>query len=479
VSIEFVRVDAIPDDVDAVGHFATVDGLDSLPAPLTTHFAAVAGFAGKPGERLSGSDPANRLLVVAGLGAHDKLDARAVRRAAGELARALQHAASIAIVLDEHAVGALGAEAAARAVAEGVVLGGHRFAGHKSQPEPLALAHVAVVVADLAAEKGLALGAIVAGAVAFTRDLADETPARLGAARLADIAVEIAAAHDLAVNIWDEDDIVNERLGCIAAVNAGSSDPARLIELTYEPPGVDDPQTIVLVGKGITFDSGGLSLKRPEQMYEMKGDMAGGAAVLAVLGALPAIEPRVRVVGLVAATDNIPGPDATRPGEVVTARNGKTVEILDTDAEGRLVLADALSLGAERAPVAMLDIATLTGYTRTLGTLFTAVMGNDEELIARVLDAAARAGELVWPLPLPEQYREYIDSSIADLRNIGDPDQADSLLAGLFLREFVAGVPWVHLDIGDTGWSSKDDGELVKGATGVGVRTLIELLLAW
>lgn len=479
MAVEFVRVDAVPDDADAVGGFAVVGAIDALPAPLTAHFAALAGFAGKPGESLSGSDAVGRPLVIAGLGAQDAIDGRGVRRAAAELGRALQHAASIAIVLDERVVAAIGAEAAARAVAEGVALGVHRFVGHKSQPEPIALARVAVVVGDPAAEPGLAFGSIVASAVAFTRDLADETPARLGAIRLAEIATEVAAAHDLAVTIWDEDDIARERLGCIIAVNAGSTEPARLIELTYEPPGVDDPETIVLVGKGITFDSGGLSLKRPEQMYEMKGDMAGGAAVLAVLGALPAVGPRVRVVGLVAATDNIPGPDATRPGEVVVARNGKTVEILDTDAEGRLVLADALSLGAERAPVAMIDIATLTGYARTLGTIYTAVLGNDDALIGRVLDAARRAGEMAWPLPLPEPYREYIDSTIADLRNVGDAENPDTLLAGLFLREFVAGVPWVHLDIGESGWSSKDDGEVVKGATGAGVRTLIDLLASW
>jgi leucyl aminopeptidase len=362
VAIEFVRVDTIPDAVDAVAVFAGVDGLDALPAPLTRRFAELAGFSGKPGELLSGIDNAGRPLVVAGVGTRDALDARVVRRAAGELGRALQHAASIAVVVGEPVGGAVGAELAARAVAEGVALGVHRFAAHKSEPKPIALARVAVVAADRVAERGLALGGIIAGAVAFTRDLADETPARLGAIRLGEIAVEVAAAHDLAVKLWDERDIVNERLGCIVAVNAGSTEPARLIELIYDPPGVDDPETIVLVGKGITFDSGGLSLKRPEQMYAMKGDMAGGAAVIAVLGALGSIAPRVRVIGIVAATDNIPGPDATRPGEVVVARNGKTVEILDTDAEGRLVLADALALGAEYAPVAMFDIATLTSY---------------------------------------------------------------------------------------------------------------------
>ncbi len=478
MAIEFVRVETVPDDVDAVGGFAMLDGLDRLPDPLTARLATRAGFAGKPGELLTSGDGAERLVAVAGLGARHAVDGRALRRAAGELGRVLQHATSAAIVVDDTVVAALGVEGAARAIAEGVALGVHRFAGHKSEPEPVALERVAVV-AGPGAERGLARGSIVAGAVAFTRDLADETPARLGATRLAEIAVELAAAHGLTVRVLDETDIAAERLGCILAVNAGSTEPPRVIELTYEPPGVDDPETIVIVGKGITFDSGGLSLKRPEHMYDMKGDMAGGAAVLAVLGALPALAPRIRVIGIVAATDNIPGPNATRPGEVVVARNGKSVEIRDTDAEGRLVLADALALGAEHAPVAMFDIATLTGYERTLGTLFTAVMGNDDALVARVVSAAGRAGELVWPLPLPEPYREYIDSPVADLRNIGDPDHADSLLAGLFLREFVAGIPWVHLDIGETGWSTKDAGEVPKGATGAGVRTLIELVTTW
>jgi leucyl aminopeptidase len=476
MAIEFERVDAVPETVDAIASFVVTGDLEGLPAPLTQRFAELAGFSGKAGELVSGSDTEGRPVVVAGLGPRHALDGRAVRRAAAEVGRALQHAASIAIVPGEAVVATLGAQVAARAVAEGVALDVHRFAGHKSRPEPIALERCALVSPGREAEAGLALGGIIAGAVAFTRDLADETPARLGATRLAEIALEVAAAHGLGVTVWDENAIVAAGLGCVVAVNAGSSDPARLIELTYEPPGVDDPETIVLVGKGITFDSGGLSLKRPERMYEMKGDMAGGAAVLAVLGALTAVAPRVRVIGLVAATDNIPGPGATRPGEVVVARNGKTVEILDTDAEGRLVLADALALGAEHAPVAMFDIATLTGYVRTL---YTAVMGNDDLLVARVLDAARAAGELAWPLPLPEPYREYIDSTVADLRNIGDPDQADSLVAGLFLREFVAGVPWVHLDIGESGWSSKDDGEHVKGATGAGVRTLIELLASW
>jgi leucyl aminopeptidase len=240
VAIEFERVDTVTDGVDALAGFAVVGELDALPAPFTPRFAEVAGFTGKAGELLSGSDNSGRPIVVAGLGARHALDARAVRRAAGELGRALQHATAIAVVPGEAVVAALGPEAAARAIAEGVALGVHRFAGHKSEPKPLALTRAFVVMADPAGDRGLALGAIVAGAVALTRDLADETPARLTATRLGDIATELAAAHGLAVTIWDEHDIARERLGCIRAVNAGSVEPPRVIELVYEPPGVDD-----------------------------------------------------------------------------------------------------------------------------------------------------------------------------------------------------------------------------------------------
>ena len=466
---------------EVVGGFVPEDGLGAMPAPLTAAFAAASGFAGKRDEVLHGADASGRPLTVAGVGAPGEVDAAVLCRAAAILGPSLAHASRARVVIPTSVARRVGAAVAARAVVEGIALGTYRFDAHKTHDRPSPLASVRIEIEGVAgtdAGAGIALGAVVARAVCDARDLANETPNRLGAVRLAEIASQVAARERLNVSIWDEAAIEEGKLGCLLAVNAGSEEPPRVIELEYEPEGADaSTPTVALVGKGITFDSGGLSLKRPEHMYEMKGDMGGAAAVISVLGACRALGVPVRVVGIIAATDNLPGPTATKPGEVVTARNGTTVEILDTDAEGRLVLADALSLAAERTPAAIVDIATLTGL-RTLGTHFTGVMGS-AELVPRVLAAFGAAGDLAWPLPLPAVYRKYIDSTVADLRNIGDPDVADSLLAGLFLREFTAGLPWVHLDIGEAGFSDRDDGPVRKGCTGASVRALCELLRTW
>jgi leucyl aminopeptidase len=262
-------------------------------------------------------------------------------------------------------------------------------------------------------------------------------------------------------------------------VALGSEEPCRLIKMTYEPPGGAD-STVALVGKGITFDSGGLSLKTGEGMMTMKTDMGGGAAVLAAMSALPAVAPPVRVVAFVPTTENMPSGRAMRPGDVLTIRNGTTVEVLNTDAEGRLILADGLSLAVEEEPVAIIDLATLTGACMiALGKGIAGLMTNDDGLRERVSGAADRAGEPVWHLPLPKQYRKHLDSPIADMKNIGNGPHGGALTAGLFLEEFVDGIPWVHLDIAGPSTSEDDDGALAKGATGFGVRTLVELLATW
>jgi leucyl aminopeptidase len=233
-----------------------------------------------------------------------------------------------------------------------------------------------------------------------------------------------------------------------------------------------------LVGKGITFDSGGLSLKTTEGMVGMKGDMAGAAAVLATFSALDAVRPPVRVLGYLPLTDNMPGGDATRVGDVLRIRNGTTVEVLNTDAEGRLVLADALSLASEDSPDAVVDLATLTGACMVaLGMKLAGLMGNDEGWIAQVQAAADAAGEGVWPLPLPADMRRQIDSDVADIKNVAGGRWGGALIAGLFLQEFVGdGIPWAHLDIAGPAEATEDDAESRKGGTGFGVRTLLRLL---
>jgi len=254
--------------------------------------------------------------------------------------------------------------------------------------------------------------------------------------RLAEVATEAAAGGRLKLTVWDEVDIANENLGGLEGVARGSDEPARLIQLAWEPPKAR--ARIALVGKGITFDSGGLSIKSAEGMETMKTDMSGAAAVLATMAALPDLAPDVAVLAIVPATENMPGGRATKPGDVLKARNGKTMEVLNTDAEGRLVLADALSLAVEAGVDAIVDLATLTGACMVaLGPKIAGLMGTHDGWVDQVHDAADRAGEKVWPLPLPEEYRRSIDSDIADVKNIGSDRYGGALTAGLFLREFV------------------------------------------
>ena len=465
MSLVFVAVGSAG-DVEGMGEFANATDEPDETARRTGFKGDFATLS----HRTEGAKPS----IVVGMGASP--DLRTVRAASGVLGRALQHCERISITLPS--VHDVSIDSIARAVAEGIGLGSYRFTAHKSESTPPPLSTIEIVSTDVAAaERGLAVAAAMIDAANFARDLANETPARMTARRLADVCVSLAAEHGLGVEIWDEERIGTERLGCLMAVNAGSVEPARVIRLEYSP--ADAVAHIVLVGKGITFDSGGLSLKKPEWMYDMKGDMGGAAAVIAAMRACADLEVGVRVTAIVMATDNLPGPRATKPGEIVTARNGTTVEILDTDAEGRLVLADGLCLAAELEPDAIVDVATLTGYARVLGTHVTPAMSNDDDLAAAIATASTTTGERTWRLPVLDELVEALESSWADLRNIPDPDDAGTTAPAVFLRHFVGDRPWAHLDIGETGFASKTHGETVKGCTGVMARTLAELALTW
>ena len=267
-------------------------------------------------------------------------------------------------------------------------------------------------------------------------------------------------------------------LGALIGVGKGSDNPPRMVKLTYEPPASVKPRGhVALVGKGITFDSGGLSIKTGEGMMTMKIDMSGAAAVLATMSILPALAPPVRVTGYLCLAENMVSGRAIRPGDVLTAQNGTTIEVLNTDAEGRLVLADGLSLAAAEQPDAIVDLATLTGAcVVALGPRIAGLMGNHDGFLQQVRDAADRAGESVWPLPLPKEYRKDLESEIADLKNIAGGRYGGALHAGLFLQEFVDGRPWAHLDIAGPARSESDDAYTPRGGSGFGVRTLVEAL---
>ena len=263
----------------------------------------------------------------------------------------------------------------------------------------------------------------------------------------------------------------------------GSTQPPRLVRVDYAP---DDPVEIdgrvphlALVGKGITFDSGGLSLKTAAGMETMKTDMGGAAAVLGAVDAAAALGARIRITAITPLTENMPGGSAIKPGDVLTTRSGKTIEVLNTDAEGRLVLSDGLTLAVESVPDAVIDLATLTGAAVVaLGKEIAGLLGNDETLLAAVHEAGSRAGEPNWILPMPDDYRSHIDSDVADMRNVGRPGQAGSIAAAMLLREFVGDVPWAHLDIAGPARTDEAGRYLAKGGTGFGVRTLVALIMS-
>jgi leucyl aminopeptidase len=469
-----------------------LDGL--LPASLAEVSAAyqLTGRAGEAVQLLAAI--AGRPVPVLLLGVGDRSKS-ALRRAGAELGRRIADGGTATA-----SVVSGGPQAAVQAFAEGILLGSYRFdlsSGRESTtglagPVAPGLARL-LLAQDQGGQDGSAAlhcAVTVAGAVALARDLANEPSLRKTPHWLAEEAVRVSVGRGVDVRVWSEADLTEGGFGGILAVGSGSARPPRLIELSYYPAQSQarparpaDPAEagshIVLVGKGITFDSGGLSLKPNDSMKAMKGDMAGGAVVIAVLCALASLGVPHRVTGLVAAAENMPSGSAYRPGDVITQYNGTTVEVLNTDAEGRLVLADALAYAARtHQPDRLIDIATLTGAARVaLGTTHAALYATDDELAGALTEAGQSSGDRVWRMPLEDGYAPALVSQVADLSHVAtDGAPAGSITAALFLREFAGGLPWAHLDIAGPSRSAENDGELTKGATGFGVRLLLELL---
>jgi leucyl aminopeptidase len=358
-------------------------------------------------------------------------------------------------------------------VALGVLLGGYAF--RKYRTTAAAPGDVEATV-HTAHEGAVGKARVLAGAMTLVRDLVNTAPADLFPADLAAAAEQVAAAHGLGVQVLDETDLAKEGFGGILAVGMGSAHPPRLVRLEYTHP--DAAGTVVFVGKGITFDSGGLSLKPSKSMETMKADMSGAAAVLGAVQAIAEIGTAVNVVGYLTIAENMPGGGAQRPSDVITIYGGKTVEVLNTDAEGRLVMADGLVRSGADGPSLLVDVATLTGaQTVALGTRTAGVMASDDSLAAGIADAARRAGEAMWPMPLPEDLRKGLDSTVADIANVSGDRSGGMLVAGLFLREFVpAGVRWAHLDIAGPAYNDGGPyGYVAKGGTGAAVRTLVQI----
>ncbi len=426
---------------------------------------------------------AKRLLII-GLG-KDDLDRELFRRAGGVVAgKALAvKAERVLVVLPEELD--FPASDMAECLSEGVVLGSYRFKKYQKKDEEdkdVTLKRVSLFAAHSAGprlRKAVKLGTIAAEAGAVARDMANEPGNVWTPKAFADFAKKIAKENKLKCKVMEKAEMKRLKMGGILGVNQGSVEPPKLVMLEYRT-GKKVP-TLMLVGKGLTFDSGGISLKPGAGMQDMKYDMCGGAAVMAAMQAVAAEKPKhVDVIGLVPATENMPASTALKPGDIITMYGGTTVEVINTDAEGRLILGDALAYGLEKfKPDAIVDLATLTGAVIIgLGHHRTGLMANDDELADKIMAAGETSGELLWRLPLAEEYSEQIKSKVADIKNIGGK-AAGTITAAAFLQKFVDKTPWAHLDIAGTAWGYTEKPYVPKGPSGIGARTLIELVRNW
>ncbi len=427
--------------------------------------------------------PATRVVVV-GLGKQKELTIDRVRGAVAEACRLLRQKGvdSIATIAQGAGIAGISIEGAAQAITEGTVLGLYSFCKHiTKEAEYGEVKQLTIVEPDEskipALEQGCQKGKILAEATNLARDMVNEPANYMTPTRMAEMAAKLAETCGLELTVLDRKQMQELGMGALLGVAQGSGQPPKFIVLNYK--GSDSPASdVALIGKSITFDSGGISLKPSEGMGEMKGDMAGGAAVMAAISALAQLKANANVMAIVPATENLPSGDALKPGDILTSMSGKTIEIISTDAEGRLTLADAMTYAKKHGAKAMVDVATLTGACRiALGDICTGAFGNNQELIDKMIVSATEAGERVWQMPMYEEYKEQNKSEVADIKNTGNR-YAGAITAAQFLAEFAGDTPWVHLDIAGTNMSEKERNYQVKGATGVPVRTLVNFVLS-
>ncbi len=461
----------------------TVMRLPSEARALLDELKASGELRGKPHECTLVHRPvglaAAKLLVV-GAGKKEKFDDAQLRRLAGTAVRYLRARGvrDVVWVLDNNKNQA----GAIQAVVEGAILGDYDSDPYRTERDGekridrLSLA-TAGSKAGEAARAALERGRIIAEAQNFTRDLVNEPSNKMTPTLLAQRAKEMGANFGLECEVLGAKEIRDLKMGALWAVAQGSDEPPHLIVLRYSPAAPPESPVVGLIGKGITFDTGGISIKPSENMHEMKTDMAGGATMLGVMRAIAQLKPRVRVMAVVPATENMPSGKAYKPGDIITSMSGKTIEILNTDAEGRLVLADAVTYAKQLGCTVLIDAATLTGaVTIALGNITTGVFGWNKDWVNRLLASAAVAGEKMWELPVDDDYRELYKSSIADLANTGGR-LGGAITGAMFIGEFAGDTPWVHLDIAGTRWSNDEKPYLAKGPTGSPVRTLVHLLM--
>jgi leucyl aminopeptidase len=461
--------------------------IDKAAAGLLTKLAKSGELTGKPLEMTLVHAPAGlaaaRLLLV-GAGKREKFDGATLRKIAGAALRYLKSrgAKQIAIVVRESDE----TEDAAQVIAEGALTADFETDKYKTDKkndkgvDTLLLAGYSDNE-RAAAEKGVWRGRVIAEAQNFARDLVNEPSNKLTPKILADKAEAMAKEAGLPVEILDENKIASLKMGALLSVAQGSVEPPRVMVVTYTPASVKPGAPVIgLVGKAVTFDTGGISIKPADGMEKMKYDMAGGATMLGVMRALAALKPSVKVICVVPSTENMPGGKAQKPGDIQTAMSGKTIEVLNTDAEGRLILADAVHYAKQLGATHLVDAATLTGaIVVALANVNVGVFGSDQPWTDKLLASAKAAGEKMWQMPMDDEYREFIKGSFADIQNIGSGKGGGSITGAWFIREFAGDTPWIHLDIAGTAWNDEAKPWLAKGPTGIAVRTLVNLVMSY
>ncbi len=423
-------------------------------------------------------------VLIAGLGKQPDCTQDTVRSVVAKACRTLRGIGvdKVATIAHGAGVGDLDARGSAMAITEGAILGLYRFDKYKSQDDiKTDIEELTIVESDTkkvsGLEEGVLEGSVVAEASNLCRSMANEPANYMTPTRMAEVALEAASEAGLSIEVLERTQMARLGMGALLGVAQGSTESPKLIVLRYEGDPDDPSNQLCLLGKGITFDSGGISIKPATNMGAMKGDMAGGAAVIAAMKAIALLKARINVTGIVPATENMPGGGAQRPGDIVRAMSGKTIEIDNTDAEGRLVLADAIAYARSLGLAPLVDVATLTGAMVTsLGKVCTGAFGNDQDLLQRVVDAGDEVGDKIWAMPNFKEYKSQFRSDVADIKNTGGR-AAGSITGAQFIGEFADGAPWVHLDIAGTSSADATKGYAPKGATGVPVRTLIRLAL--
>jgi leucyl aminopeptidase len=459
--------------------------LDRLLKGELTRMIKAGSFSGASGKTkllyTEGRIPARHVLLV-GLGKKKEATLATVRNAAAKVAKVGDELRirSAALVLEGRTfVGTKPAERL-KAIVEGMELGRYRFDVYKEKASrterTVGKVHVLSSKVDASLSNAIKMGGAAAASTELARDMSNTPSNDMTPTIMARFARDTANRGKLRYTEMGPSQIEKERMRAFLAVSQGSAQPPVFIHMRYAPSG-KSRKTVAIVGKGVTFDSGGISIKPLRGMEEMKSDMGGAAAVIGLMKAVAELKPRVTVDAYLAATENMPDGKAIKPGDIVTARNGKTIEFISTDAEGRMILADGLSFAADKKPDYLIDVATLTGTCPyAVGEKYAAVMGTDQELIDMLKKAGDQAGEPVWQLPLEKDYAKGLTTGPADLKNLGT-SKADTINAGLFLSNFVGEVPWAHLDIASTAWASEASDLAPKGATGAGVRILVQFLM--